>query len=79
GALLFASGEALSKKRVATILGITATELRDAAIALRDQLEGTGLSLIEAGEDIELRTAPSAASVIQKFREGELSRDLGKA
>jgi segregation and condensation protein B len=79
GALLFAAGEPLSKKRLATILNISATELRDAAITLRDQITGSGLALVEAGEDIELRTAPEASEVIKKFREGELSKDLGKA
>jgi len=78
-AVLFAAGESISKKRLATLLGISPDELRRAALALRDSLEDSGLALIEAGEDLELRTAPEAAGVIQKLRESELSRDLGKA
>ncbi len=78
-AVLFAAGEPLSKKRVASLLGISPLELRDAALQLRDHLHETGLALIEAGEDLELRTAPAASDVIQKLRESELSRDLGKA
>jgi segregation and condensation protein B len=78
-ALLFAAGEPVSKKRLATLLELSAEELRDAAIELHRSLSGRGLALIEAGEDIELRTAPDAASIIQKLRESELSRDLGKA
>ena len=78
-AVLFAAGEPLSKKRVAALLAISPEELREAALQLRDHLEDTGLALIEAGEDLELRTAPEASSVVQKLRESELSRDLGKA
>jgi segregation and condensation protein B len=78
-AVLFAAGEPLSKKRLASLLEVSAIELRDAALALRDDLDGTGLALIEAGEDLELRTAPAASIVVQKLRESELSRDLGKA
>jgi segregation and condensation protein B len=78
-AVLFVAGEPLSKKRLATLLDISPDELRKAALDLRDVLEGNGLALMEAGEDLELRTAPEAAHVIQKLRESELSRDLGKA
>jgi segregation and condensation protein B len=79
-AVLFAAGEPLSKKRLATLLDLSPEQLRTAAIELHTALEERGgLALIEAGEEIELRTAPAAADVVQKLREGELSRDLGKA
>ncbi len=78
-AVLFAAGEPVSKKRLATLLGVDAPTLRDAAIKLRARLEGTGLALLEADEEIELRTASEAAPYIQQMRESELSRDLGKA
>ena len=78
-AVLFAAGEPVSKKRLATLIGATPEELRDAAIELHKSLSTRGLALIEAGEEIELRTTPEAASIIQKLRESELSKDLGKA
>jgi segregation and condensation protein B len=78
-AVLFAAGEPLSKKRLATLLDATPEELRDAAITLQKQLLERGLALIEAGEELELRTAPQTAPWVQKLRESELSRDLGKA
>lgn len=78
-ALLFAAGEALSKKRVATLLETSPEGVSDAINALRLSLEDRGLSLIETDTELELRTAPDAAGVIQKLRESELSRDLGKA
>jgi segregation and condensation protein B len=78
-AVLFAAGEPLSKKRLATLIGATPEELRDAATELHKNLSNRGLALVEAGEEIEIRTTPEAASIIQKLRESELSRDLGKA
>lgn len=78
-ALLFASGEPLSKKRLAALLGVKDAELRLALDALATRLSGHGLSLIETGDEMELRTAPEAAEFVQKLRESELSRDLGKA
>jgi segregation and condensation protein B len=78
-AVLFAAGEPISKKRLATLLNLSPEQLKEAAIGLLDTLEGSGLALIEAGEDLELRTAPGAAEAIKRLRESELSRDLGKA
>jgi len=78
-ALLFAAGEPMPKKRVLALLEIPA-EMLDAAVAdLRDELSATGLSLIEANDELELRTSPDASAVVEKLRQSELSRDLGKA
>jgi segregation and condensation protein B len=78
-AILFAAGEPLSKKRLASLLGVSADALQTAANDLRATLEGRGLSLIETGEELDLRTSPDAADAVKKLRESELSRDLGKA
>ncbi len=78
-ALLFASGEALSKKRLAQIIGVTPPLLQKAIDALRGELSNRGLSLVETESSVELRTNGSATELIKKLRENELSRDLGKA
>ncbi len=78
-AVLFAAGEPLSKKRLATLLELSPEALRDAAIGLQEHLKGSGLALIESGEEVELRTAPEAAAAVERLRQSELSRDLGKA
>ena len=78
-ALLFASGEPLEKKHLATLLGITESELVLALKVLIRQLEGHGVSIIETEREIELRTSAEAADVVKKLRESELARDLGKA
>ena len=78
-AILFASGEPVAKKRLATLLGITPDLLQKAADALREELSGRGLGLVETDTELELRTASDAADLVKKLREAELSRDLGKA
>ena len=78
-ALLFASGEPLEKNRLATLLGIKNAELTVVLKVLADVLKNSGTTLIEPETDVELRTAPEAASMVKKLRENELARDLGKA
>lgn len=78
-AVLFAAGEPLSKKRLATLLGVSPDALQSAADRLRETLSERGLSLIETGDELDLRTSADAADIVKKLRESELSRDLGKA
>ncbi|MDO8593290.1 MAG: SMC-Scp complex subunit ScpB [bacterium] len=78
-ALLFASGEPLEKKRLATLLEIKESELKVVLKALIDSLKNSGTTLIETDTEVELRTSPEAAAIVKKLRESELSRDLGKA
>lgn len=78
-ALLFASGEPLEKKRIIKLLGIKEAELKVVLKVLAESLKHGGTALIETDTEVELRTAPEAATLIKKLREGELTRDLGKA
>lgn len=78
-ALLFTSGEPLEKKQLTALLGIKDSEFEIALKALKEQLKGHGLAIIETKEEVELRTAPEASDIVKKLRESELSRDLGKA
>jgi len=78
-ATLFAAGEPMTKKRLASLLDISHKELTAAIEVLHGALKGHGLALVETDEELELRTAPEAAHVIKKLRESELSRELGKA
>jgi len=78
-ALLFASGEPLEKKRLATLLDIKDSELAVALKALKAQLDGHGVSIIETEEEVEMRTSADATGIVKKLRESELARDLGKA
>ncbi len=78
-AVLFASGDALQKKRLATLLGTSEDELAAGVTELRNALADRGLALIETEDMLELRTAPEASETVAALRESELSRDLGKA
>jgi segregation and condensation protein B len=78
-ALLFAAGEPLQKKRIVSFLEITPELLAAAIVELKKELAGRGLSLIETDTEVELRTSADAAAVVETYRKGELSRDLGKA
>lgn len=78
-ALLFAAGEPLQKKRLASMIGVSPELLQKAIDALRTELMNRGLALVETESDLELRTTAEASELVQKLRENELSRDLGKA
>lgn len=78
-AILFASGESLSRTRVAKLLDCSAKELDAAVTELDAVLSERGLALVQTEDELELRTAAGASSAIQALRESELSKDLGKA
>jgi segregation and condensation protein B len=78
-AILFAAGESVAKKRLASIIGVTPALLQRAIDLLRSELSSRGLSLVETESTVELRTNGEAAALVKKLRENELSRDLGKA
>jgi segregation and condensation protein B len=78
-ALLFASGEPLEKKHLAELLDMKEDELKPVLETLAKLLTGSGVTLVETENEVELRTAPEAAVVIKRLHENELSRDLGKA
>lgn len=78
-ALLFASGEAMSKQAAAKILNCSLDELKKAVLVLGESLQATGLAVIETEDELELRTSSEASAIVKKLRESELSKDLGKA
>lgn len=78
-AVLFASGEPLSKKRLGALLQVKEEMLEAAIEDLSGALANRGLMLVATAEEVELRTAGDAAELVKRLRESELSRDLGKA
>jgi len=78
-AILFASGEPVSRQQLRNLLHQEEGELTSALEELTKSLEGRGLALVETDREVELRTAPEAALIIKQLRESELARDLGKA
>lgn len=75
-ALLFALGRPLSRKELSSMLGVSVEEIE---LALREQPEGRGVVMVDDGTIVELRTAPSAAEIIERVRKEEYSRDIGRA
>lgn len=78
-ALLFAASGPLEKKQLEKLLELDDKELTLVIGALGPLLKGSGVALLETETEVELRSSPEAAPLIQKLRESELARDLGKA
>lgn len=77
--LLFACGEPVAKKKAASMLGFKDADLSAVISELTDLLAGQGIVLVESEDELELRTSPEASDLVKKLREGELTKDLGRA
>jgi len=77
-ALLFAMGRPTSRYELAKKLGAKDSELEEAVAHLKHRLTH-GITLVDDGHHLELRTAPAAASIIERIQKEENSRDIGKA
>lgn len=77
-ALLFALGRPLSRSELLKMLSASAAEV-EAAIQKLANRQGGGVVLVDDGKELELRTAGSAAEVIEKVRKEEYTREIGRA
>lgn len=77
--LLFWKGEALSITELSKILAVSKEEVLAGIQTLETSLAGRGIQIIQTGDTVELRTAPSLSSLIETLTKEELDRDLGKA
>lgn len=78
-AILFYQAEPMSIGRLSKLLKHNEGEVRDALLKLREEIEGTGVSLVENGNEVMLGTSPSASSLIAEITKEELSKELSKA
>ena len=78
-AVLFFKAEPVSVKRLAVLLGVDKKTIEDGLAVLEEKLNGRGVSLVRAGDEVEIRTTPAASALIEKLTQEELSRDIGKA
>ncbi|MEK7068249.1 MAG: SMC-Scp complex subunit ScpB [Patescibacteria group bacterium] len=76
-ALLFALGRPLARAEAAKLTGASPADLEAAITELLELPRGT--TLLDDGNTIELRAAPSAAALIERVRKDEYSRDIGRA
>jgi segregation and condensation protein B len=78
-AVLFHKAEAIKRKDLANILGVSMEEV-DAGIAvLSERLQGRGVRLLKNNDSVMLGTTPETAVIIEKIIKEELDKDLGKA
>lgn len=78
-AVLFWKGEPIALSKLATLVGEDADAVKGALTTLSTSLSGRGLAVVLIDDEVELRTAPDASSLIEKLTKDELMRDLGKA
>ncbi|HEV8666968.1 MAG TPA: SMC-Scp complex subunit ScpB [Candidatus Paceibacterota bacterium] len=76
-ALLFAFGP-MSRYELAKKIGATDEELKSGITALAARLT-FGITLVDDGHILELRTAPGTSAIIERVQKEENSRDIGKA
>ncbi len=78
-AILFYRGEPVTRAEIARDAALSPHAVSAGLVALAARLAPSGLAVVEAGETVELRTAPDASALIEKLKREALSRDLGKA
>ncbi len=78
-AILFFKGEAVSIKKLSTILEKSEDEIRAGLKTLEEKLHDRGIRLLSHENEVTLGTAPKVDEIIEKLTKEELSRDLGKA
>ena len=76
-ALLFALGKPLARSELQKYLGIDEATLEEAVVKL--QKRNGGITLVDDGKTLELRTSAEASSLIERVRKEEYSREVGKA
>lgn len=78
-ALLFMSGEPISKARLLTLLKISIEELDGAIAELTQTLEGRGIVLVHSHDALSLGTSQEASEIIAALKKEELEKELSKA
>ena len=78
-AALFWSAGPLRVKQLAEATGESREAVEAALLELATALVGRGVSLVRAGDEAALATAPGAAALVGKMRRDELDRELTKA
>lgn len=78
--LLFALGRPLSRPELIKMTGAQSHSNIEAAIVeLGTARQGGGISLVDDGKVVELRTSAAAADAVEQVRKDEYSREIGKA
>lgn len=78
-ALLFWKGEPVSRKWLATALGMTEGMVTDGLTLLEEKLKDRGLVLLIKEDAVTLGTKKEFSDLIEKVAKEELNRDIGRA
>src|SRR5947207_1878097 len=80
-ALLFIHGEPLPKKKIASVLEISAEEADQLLAELGEILkdDSRGLWLVGEGEKVQLTTKPELIEILKNFIKEQLTEDLSPA
>ena len=78
-AFLFSEGGSLGKKKLASLLLCSSSELADALAILAKRLETTGEVLIETATDVTLAVSASVSGIVRDAFEKELGEEIGAA
>jgi segregation and condensation protein B len=78
-AILFWKGEPMSKKKLGEVLKVSAEEINEAVLKLKENLQSRGVALVENGDDLMLGTAPELSSLLEDLQKEEINKDLSKA
>lgn len=78
-AILFSEGGSLTYKRLLQLLECTQEELQHVLAALRDMVNGSGLTLITSDTEASLAVADASRDAVKHAYERELGREIGDA
>lgn len=76
---LFIKGEPVARKEVAGYFSWDETTLAHALSNAQSALAALGLTLVDDGKELELRTASAAQALVEQIAKDELGRDIGRA
>lgn len=77
--ILFWKAEPVTFAELARMCGAGEPETERALQVLEEKLRGRGVALLRKDDEVALRSAPDASTLLEKLAKEELSRDLGKA
>ena len=78
-ALLFAAGEELSKKELATLCGVDILVVEESLPELREYAKNGGLSIIENGNELQLVTSAEQSELVTNLLKKDLEGELTPA
>jgi segregation and condensation protein B len=76
---LFIKGEPVARKEVSGYFAWDDAALAQALAGAQAALSALGLTLVDDGKELELRTAPMAQALVEAIARDELGRDIGRA